>query len=47
MTKSLTFSQFISQQLLLVLSKYFDNGSLREVNWNRKLISSAAQRRVY
>lgn len=37
MTKRLTISQFIAQRLLLVLSKYFANGNLREVNQNRKL----------
>lgn len=37
MTKRLTISQLIAQQLLLVLSKYFANGNLREVNQNRKL----------
>lgn len=37
MTKRLTISQFIAPQLLLVLSKYFASGNLREVNQNRKL----------
>lgn len=36
MTKRLTFLQFIAQQLLLVLFKYFSNGNLMEV-LNRKV----------